>query len=447
MRIDPELAASLVRSALKKGADLAEVYVKRSRSLRAEVKEARVSAVENSEEFGYSLRVIRNNRLGFSYSNDPAEADKVAGWAMDSLAFTKEDAFLDLPSPEEGGHYPVLDTFDPAIDSMDAERAVSYAKEIEKAAFDSDRRVNRTRKSSAAFSSYEVSFLNSKGISFGYEATSASASISAVADEKGDSQVGWGYEGGRFLSGIDFGKAGRDAARRACSMLGATRAKPLKASLIIENSVAVDFLSVAAAMMSADNVQKGKSLLEGREGRQILSKLVNITDNPLAAGSPALRPMDGEGLSCRKNVFVSEGVLLGFMHNTYTARKAGTRSTGNASRGGAHSLPGVGALSMIIEPASGTVSVESMVRSVDMGMIVTDAMGVHTINPVSGEFSIGVSGISVRGGKPDGPVKEAVISGNILELLGSIAAVGDDLKYFGSMGSPSLLVPEVDLSA
>lgn len=447
MRIDPKLADSLMRSALKRGADHAEAYLLRSRSLRAEVKEGEVSAVEQSEEFGYSLRVIKDQRLGFSYSTDPSEAEKVTDWALESFGFTREDAFLDLPSEEEGGDYPELRTVDPDIVSMESQRAIEHAKEIESAAFESDPRVNRTRKSSAAFSFYEAYILNSRGISHGYQATSASATISAVAEENGDSQMGWGYEGGRFLRDIDFGMAGREASRRACSMLGAKRAKPFKASLIVDNSIAVDFLSVVSSMMSAESVQKGKSLLEGREGKRIMSSIVNIIDDPLAAGSPACRPMDGEGVCSRKNIFVSEGVLRGFMHNTYTSRRGKTHTTGNASRGGALTLPGVGPQSLIIAPAERPVSIESMIADIDRGMIVMDAMGVHTINPISGDFSIGVSGIAVEGGKSLGPIKEAVISGNILEFFRSIEAMGDDLRYFGSMGAPSLLVSGVDLSA
>ena len=445
MRIDRGFADLVLKSALDRGADLAEVYLRKSRTLRAESREAQVHALEHSSGFAYSLKVIRDGKLGFSYANDPDEITDVAGRAIESLDFTEEDRFLDVPSPE--GDYPDVLTFDPDIDSMGADKATEYAIGIENAAYDYDPRVRKTRKSSATFTSYDLFVLNSKGLSFGYGATSASATITAVAEGKGDSQMGWGYDGGRFLRDIDFIRAGREGARRACAMLGARRAAPGKVSLVIDSPVAVDFLSVASSMMSADSVQKKKSLLDGKMGRTIMSKSVNIIDNPLIYGSPASKPMDGEGVRCRENTLVSEGVLMSYMHNTYTANKAGDITTANAIRGGAFTLPGVGPQCIALEPASKAVSVEEMISSIDSGVLIMDAMGVHTINPVSGDFSIGVSGLSIKKGKPSAPVKEAVISGNILDFLGSIEAVGNDMRFFGSFGSPSLLVTGVDLSA
>jgi len=445
MRIDRDFAGSVLKSALDRGADLAEVYVSKSRTLKAEAREARVHALEHSNGFAYSLKVIRNGKLGFSYSNEPSEINEVARRAIDSLEFTQEDRFLDIPSPE--GDYPDLLTFDADIDSMVSDMAIEYALGIEKAAYDYDPRVKKTRKSSAAFTSYDLFALNSKGISFGYSATSASATITAVAEDGGDNQMGWGYEGGRFLKDINLKRAGREGARRACAMLGARRAAPGNVSIVIDSPVAVDFLSVASSMLSAESVQKGKSLLDGRKGQTIMSKAVNIIDNPLVYGPPASKPMDGEGVRCRENILVAEGVLMGFMHNTYTANKDGLITTANASRGGVSSLPGVGPQCIALSPASRAVPLDDMIASVDKGILIMDAMGVHTINPVSGDFSIGVSGISIEGGKPGEPVKEAVISGNILDFLGSIEAVGNDTRYFGSFGSPSLLVTGVDLSA
>jgi PmbA protein len=445
MRIDRKFAGSVLGSAIEKGAVHAEVYVRKFRSLRAEAREGKINALERSDGFGYSLRVIRDGRIGFSYSNDPSEVTAIAERAMQALRFTRGDEFLDIPIPEGG--YPELETFDPEIAGMDSEGAMDLAMEVEKAALESDSRVKKTRKSSAAFSAYEVYVLNSNRLSFGYEATSGSAAVTAIAEEKGDSQMGWGYEGGRFLREMDFRRAGQEAASRASSMLGAGRAVSSKTSIILQNSVAVDFLSVAASMLNAENVQKKKSLLEGKQGKAIMSRLINIIDNPMAPGSPARKPMDGEGVRCRENILVHEGRLEGYMHNTYTAKKGGLTTTGNALRGGTQSMPGVGPQSMTLESAGEPVTIKQMTGGLDSGLIVLEAMGVHTINPVSGDFSIGVSGITIKKGVHMGPVKEAVISGNILELLSSVEAVGDDLRYYGSMGAPSLLVSGVDLSA
>ena len=445
MRTDREFAEALLNRTLERGAELAEVFVLRSRTLSAEARDSEVLALDNSESFAYSVRAIKDSRLGFSYSTDATEDDSTVISALDSLEFTERDEYLDLPSASD--RYPELRTHDPEVSAIGTERAIEYAKLIEREAYDHDKRVAKTRKSSASFSGYDVTLLNSRGLSAGYSATFASAGITVAAEHKGDSQMGWGYDGGRLLSSIDFKRAGREAAARACSLLGAERAVSGNVDLIIDSAIAVEFLSVAASMLNAESVQKKRSLLAGKTGQAIMSRAVNIVDDPLRPGSPALKPMDGEGVPARKNVLVHGGILQGFMHNTYTARKDGLDSTGNAVRGGASTLPGVGAQGLIIEPSGKAMSMDSLISSIKKGLLVTDAMGVHTINPVSGEYSIGVGGIAIENGHLRGPVKEAVISGNILDFFSSIEALAGDLRFMGSMGSPSLLVTGIDLSA
>jgi len=445
MRTDRELAASLLQKAVDLGAEQAEAYIRRSRMLGAEAREGQFHALDNSVSLAYGVRVIREGRLGFSYSTETADADDVIERALSTMAFSGQDEFLALPMPEGG--YPEAACHDPEVMGVAPERAVEYAKLVESAAYASDPRVKKTRKSSLSLSESHIFIANTHGLSAGYSSTFASAGITVVAEEGGDSQTGWGYDGGRFLCDIDMSRAGREAAERACSLLGAQRAATGKVDLIIDRAVAVDILSAAAAMLSAENVQKGKSLLEGRVGQRVISRKLNIVDDPLRPGSQALKPMDGEGVPARANTLVSEGVLIGFMHNTYTANKDRTRSTANAVRSGASSLPGVGPQGLILEASDDPVSMDTLIGSISRGVLVTDAMGVHTINPVSGAFSIGISGISIERGALGLPVREAVISGNILDFLGSVEAACDDLRYMGSMGSPSLLVTGVDLSA
>lgn len=442
---EDDFASQVLDIALKKGADLAEVYVNSGRSITAEARAGEPHALEHSSGFAYSVRIIKDKRLGFSYSNDPKEPSLAVDKAMSSLEYVEEDEFLNLYIPDGSGQYPRMDIHDPEVSSITTDAALDMAKSIEKAAFNEDARVVNTRKSTARFSEFRAHIINSEGLSHGYASTIASATITVVAQEGEDSQMGWGYGASRFLKDLEIEAAGIEAAHRASSMLGARRAEPLKASLLMDSSVGVDFLSVLSSMLSAENVQKGRSLLEGKLGQPVTGPLFDIIDDPLRPGTPAQRPMDAEGVPCRKNSLISAGVLNGYMHNCYTARKGSLLTTANAVRGGASTLPSVGAQCMYIKP--GDVSPDEMVSSVKKGLLVTDAMGVHTINPVSGEFSIGVSGIWIENGQKAYPVKEAVISGNILELFSSLDAIAHDLRFYGGVGSPSLLFSSVDLSA
>jgi PmbA protein len=213
--------------------------------------------------------------------------------------------------------------------------------------------------------------------------------------------------------------------------------------------VAVDFLGIFASALSAESVQKGKSLLKGKIGSQVVSPIIDIADNALIDRLLGSRPFDSEGVASKNKTLIGSGILNHFLHTAYTARKDNSTSTGNAVRAGFSSLPSVGITNLFLRPASGTLALPftSLLEAAGEGLLVTDAMGMHTANPISGDFSVGITGLWVEGGTLLYPVKEAVISGNILDLFRKVVACGDDLTFYGKIGSPSLLIKDVDISA
>ncbi|MDP2168170.1 MAG: TldD/PmbA family protein [Thermodesulfovibrionales bacterium] len=445
MKTDSGFPERLIGLALKNGVSHAEVFQKTSRRLSVEVKGRELEAVESSLSFGYSLRVIRDGRLGFSYSTDPAEFEKVVEAAAGSAKWTEKDLFLDLPEPSG---YGMPEIYDPLVESIvrnpeKKDEAVEKALLIEKSAM-KDSRIKRLRKATASFSSSETLIHNSKGIAAGYKATSCTAQVMAVAEDRGDSRMGWDFQGARFLSDISFEKVGSTASMRALRLLGARKTTAVKSPVLIENAVAVEFLGIFALLLSSDAVQKGKSLLKGRLGQKIISERINIIDDGLMPGKLGSIPVDDEGVSAGRKCLVEKGVLQGYMYNTYTARKDNVRSTGNAIRGGFSGIPSVGPTNLYIEPAE---TVSDLTGALGTGLFITEAMGMHTANPISGDFSVGVSGLWVEGGEIKFPVKEAVISGNILGFFKGILAAGDDLVFYGNIGSPGLVVGPVDISA
>ncbi len=443
MKTDHEFAAKLMDSALSRGAQLAEVYQRASSSLSVDVKKGEVEAASSTTTFGFGLRIIRDGRLGFSFSNDPDDADTVVQSALDVSSHTVPDDALGLPDKLTS---PEVDTFDPDVAAMDEGRAHELAVMVEDGAMEYDPRITKVRKASASFSSGNVLIMNSKGLEHGYPVTTCAANIMSVAEEGGDSQTGWGYKSGRFLNEVDFRAAGTDSGMRASRMLGAKRVQSGKFPVLLDPAVSAEFLSVFSSMLSAESVQKERSLLAGRVSEQVIHKSLTIIDNGLLAHGPGRRPVDDEGTPARENVLVKDGVLMGFMHNTHTANKEGAASTGNAVRGGPQGIPYVGKLNLYLHAGGEVLAHEDMLSAIGRGLYVTDAMGIHTINPVSGDFSIGVSGLWCSDGVQAYPVKEAVIAGNLLDLFDSVIAVGDDLTFLGSVGSPSLLLGPVDLS-
>ncbi len=445
MKIDTNLAEDILKKALQSGADLAEVFMLSARSLSAEVKSREIDALEVSDDFGYSLRVIKDERLGFSYSTEPADWRRVVDDAVESSAFTGRDPFLDIAAPAA---CPDVDIYDASIAGITEEDAVERVRRIEEAALGRDERIRKVRKASGSFAESEILILNSKGLAAGYRATSASAQITVVAEDGRDAQMGWGYDSSRFLDNVDFEAVGREAADRALRLLGAGKASTGKGSVLLESSVATEFLSVLASSFSSENVQKGKSLLVGRMGEQVVSEKINIVDNGLLRGGTGSRPFDAEGTPSMEKKLIREGRLAGYLYSLYTAAKDGTTSTSNAVRHGIHGTPVVGISNLYLESVSDEFicSLDALVTQIERGLLVTEAMGVHTANPITGEFSIGVTGLWIERGMIVRPVKEAVLSGNILGFFGNVAAVSDDLRFYGKIGAPDILIEDTDIS-
>jgi PmbA protein len=444
MKTDRDLPDKIIDIALKNGAEQAEVFQRTSRKLSAEVKSGEVAAVESAVSVGYGIRVIVDGRPGFYYSTHGDEAKKAVLAALDIARFTEPDKYLGFPEPREP-ETPEIN--DPRVTSISEDEAIERAMSTESAAFASDKRVTRTRKAMVSFYSGETLVVNSKGISYGYPSTSVTAHIMAVAEEGGESQMGWGFDSGRFIEDVNFEEVGAESGKRAVLMLGAKKTTATKAPVVLDNHIAADFLSIFGSMLSSENVQKGKSLLAGKLGSQVISKNLDIIDDGVFYHGPGSRPIDDEGVPALRKVLVREGVLEGFMYNSRTARKEGRESTGNAIRGRFSAVPSVGPLNLYINTTGKRMTKDEMLASVEQGLYIIEAMGMHTANPISGQFSIGVSGMWVEGGKPAYPVKEAVISGNVLDFFCGVTAIGDDLRFFGNIGSPSLLMGAIDISA
>jgi PmbA protein len=443
---EKEFSESIIHRALIKGADEAEVYIKSSKNLSIEVKDQKIDAIESSHSIGYSLRVLKGKRLGFSYSTDMSEVESVIDKAIESTKCVDADEYLDLPDPDEET---IVEIFDPEIGLIKDEEAIRRVLLLEKSAYDEDPRIKNIRKARGGFSQTEVIIKNSKGVDKQYLATTCTAQIMVIAEDGNDKQMGWYFSGSRFLNEVSFEDVGREASRRALKLLGSKRMNPKKAKIILDSLISTEFLGIFASLLSSENIQKGKSLLNNKLGKTVISPKVNIIDNGLLKGKLGSSPVDDEGVSCKEKTLIREGILLGYLYNTYTARKDGVTSTGNAVRRGFSGLPSVGISNMYIEAVSKNyiIPCKDFFKSVDRCLYVTEAMGVHTANPVSGEFSVGVSGIWIENGEVAFPVKEAVISGNILSFFGNIEAVGDDLRFFGNIGSPSILFGPTDISA
>ncbi len=213
--------------------------------------------------------------------------------------------------------------------------------------------------------------------------------------------------------------------------------------LILKTSKA-ELIEVLVGPLSAEAVQKGKSLFANRLGKMVGAIALKIIDNGLLPNQIGTAPFDDEGTPCQKTILINDGILTNYLQNAYTAKKGNTQSTGNAARGGFKTLPAIGPTNLYIEP--GKKSQSEIVKAINKGLLVTRLMGIHTINPISGDFSIGAAGLVIENGKITHPVRGITIAGNIIDMLEAIEEVASDLRFIGNVGAPSLLINHISIS-
>lgn len=314
---------------------------------------------------------------------------------------------------------------------------------MQKAAY-GDSRIKKLRNAEISLSFEERGIINSKGLTVSDSFTNLSAHIIAIA-ENGDSQMGWAYRAERFLKNIDFEEVGREASDRAIMLLNPKKIDTFKGWVLLNPYVASEFLSFLSNSLSAENFQLGKSIYTNKMFAKVMDSSISIIDDGLIPERVGSTPFDSEGVPTSRKLLIVDGILKVLMHNSYTAKRAGlSKSTGNAIR--TDRGISIGPTNLFIESSNKKYHLEDMVKLIDKGIYILEVMGMHTANPVSGDFSVGVSGILVEKGELKHPVKEVVFSGNIGDLFQRIRALGDDLTFLGNIGSPTLLIEGGDFS-
>lgn len=426
------------------GAGMAEAYLSAEKELTIEVRDGRVETMKLARDRGLGLRVVQDGRAGFAFTTDlnRAAVEEIVRQAMGNAASTAPDPYRVLPGPAAA--YPQLDLYDPAIRQATVEEKIEMARQMERAARNVDPRVKIIETAAYQDAESEVTLVNSRGITSRYRSAYCGLYVSLVATEGDDSQTGFALDYRLHYRELDPWKVGQEAARRAVRMLGARPVATRRAAVILEPYVATGFLGLLGPGLTAEAVQKNRSPFAGKVGQQVASTLVTVLDDGAMAGGIASAPFDGEGVPTGRTVLIEGGVLKGFLHNTYTAARDGVQSTGNGVRGSFKSTPEVGTTNFFIQP--GTVSPEQLIRDTASGLYVTEVMGMHTANPISGDFSVGAAGILIENGQLTRPVRGVAIAGNLLELLNHVDGVAGDLTFFGGRGSPTIRVARMSIS-
>ena len=443
-----ELAARVLEAATAAGADDAEVYVHQGRELTVKAFDGEVESLTSAEARGLGLRVFTASRMGFAHSSDLSEEGLavLVEQARAACAVNQPDEHAGLPDEHPDGDLAGLVADD--FDARSVEERVAMALELDRLVREVDPAVRRSSGAVYADERGHTELHSTRGVAAAFEATVASAYVEAIAERDGEMQSGFSFTYGRSASGLDLGACAAEAARRGAGLLGARRLPSRTASVVIEPWAAASIIGTLASSISAEAVQKGRSLLGGRLGEPVAAAGVRLVDDGRRPEGIASRPWDAEGVPTRRTEVIGDGVLRSFLHNSHTARRDGAaRSTGNASRASYRSTPELGPTNLILLP--GTRSAADLLAALGDGLLVTDLHGLHTVNPVTGEFSLGINGYVVENGVAGEPVREMTVAGTLLGLLANIEELGSDLRFtFGSgfLGAPSLLVRDLPIS-
>jgi len=437
--VKPEALAVLDR-AHRAGAGDAEIFFASGDDFTVKVYEGRVESLESARSRGVGVRTLQEGRVGFAYGSDvSAEGlDRLLQEALRNGSHNQPDEANALPELQVAA--PISGLFAAEVGEMDPELKVQLALQLEQKTIGIDPRVRRVESATYADSTDHIEIYNSRGLAAAVDRTTTYCVVLAIAEADGEMQQGYAFAFGRRSSELDIDRVAQEAAARAAGLLGGRPVATARMPVVLDPLMAVSILGVLASTFSAEAVQKGRSLLAGRVGQAIAAPVVSVVDDGRAKAGLACRPLDGEGVPTQRTQVVKDGVLCGYLHNTYTARKGEARSTGNAVRS-YRSQPTVGPTNLLLEP--GTAPREALLREGEGGIYVTELAGLHTVNPMSGEFSLGAKGHRITAASLGAPVRDVTIAGNLLDLLQKVRMVGNDLRWVFQVASPTILIEDL----
>jgi len=439
-----ELADRVVAQA--QAGEQVEAYVSRGTETEIRVYEGEVEHFVSAQAEGIGIRVIRDGRTGFAYAGtlDAGAIAEVLAEARDNVTFGTRDEWAGLAEPDGVDVVP-QELWSDALAAYRTDDKIALAKELERLTLAADRRV-RVDDSNYADVAVESAVASTTGIRRSGRENGCYVSVGTLADDGDETQTGFGFSVGRSPHDFDLAKAAGEAADRATRLLGATKPQSRRVTVVFDPYVTAMLLGVVASTLNGEAVAKGRSMFKDRVGEQVANPLFTLVDDPTNPLAYTATDLDGEGLAARRNALISDGVLQGFVHNSYSARRMGTRSTGNAVRGGFKSTPGVGCLALQLQP--GTRDQAALIADVADGVLVQSVQGLHSgVNPISGDFSVGASGLLIQNGQVGAPIREFTIASTVQRMLLDVVEVGNDVDWLPmSAAGVSLVIADLTLS-
>ncbi len=441
-----EMTSAVVKRALALGATDAECTASEGAEFSVSVRKGEVEKLKEAGSKAIGLRVLMGRKQGSAYTSDLSKEglEQMVKAAVELAHITTEDPHAGMPDPSELGKIDGdLGLFFEETALVPTDQKIDYAKRAEAAAMAADERISNSE--GAGFGSYagQRVFANSRGFVGSYRSSTCSLSTTPVAKLGDAMERDYWYSMARQFSKLESPELiGKKAAERALRRLGARKVDTQKALIIFDPTVARSLLDHIFEAASGDSIYRKSSFWVDKLGQKVASEKLTLVDDATLPATFGACPFDDEGVPSRRTLILEKGVLKNYLLNTYTARKLGMKTTGNASRG-LCGAPSISHGNLMLEP--GELTQEEIFRKVGRGLFVTELIG-FGVNLVTGDYSRGAAGLWIEGGEPAFPVSEITIAGNLNQMLMDIAYVGNDLELRGSVNSPTLVIGEMTIS-
>lgn len=436
-----EIATDVVARALKAGASAADAIALEGTEFSTLVRLGQVETLKEAGSRGLGLRVFLGQRTAATYTSDitPEGIDRLVRGAVELARVTSEDPSAGLPQKGHLGSVPGdLQLYHDDVYSLSPEQRIEYARRAERAALECDPRLKNSDGGGFDASTAHKVLANSLGFVGEYRRSYCSLSAMPIAQaDDGSMQRDYWFSAARSLRGLESPEAiGREAAQRTLRRLGARKIPSTQATVVLDPRVAASLLHHIFGAVNGDAIYRQASFLAGKLGEKIAGENITVIDDGITPGGFGTEPFDGEGVPTRRTVVIENGVLKSYLLNTYTARKLGLETTGNAARSMAGN-PGIGFGNFFLQPGSKTP--QQIIAGIRRGFYITEFLG-FGVNLVTGDFSQGAGGQWIEDGELTFPVEEVTVAGNLKNMLNNISEIGNDLKFRSATACPTLSI-------
>ena len=436
------MAEWMLDEALRGGASGADVLYSEGAGSGISLKDGEIEECVTGFTAGVGVRTIMSDgRQGISFGNrlEKLSIKELVEWSLFNCKNSESEEGIMLYKGQLKPD-PAIDLEDPEITAITPQKRMEYCKIMTESAMSADSNILSVR-SAAWHDGWGSSFYCTTTGLHGWErGSSASCGVTVIAtDGKNTEMGGHGIESRRFDE-LDIRNTALKAVEKTVAALGGWPMKTGPYTIVIEPETAASLVDVIGDLFCAPDIHKGRSMMKDRLGTQVASSCVTLRDDGRIPWKAGTSSWDAEGVPTGRTLLIEDGIARSYLYNLQYAWKDGVSSTGNACRG-MSSLPDVGASNLLLDAGSETA--ESLISGVRSGLYLTELMGLHTIDPISGDFSVGAKGLLIESGKITRPVSGVTIASNLMDFLKNIVAVGSDLIFFGSTAAPTLVVENI----